>query len=448
MLDKDNLLAQYLNKIEPENSRLYEYFQAYRLLVDKFGYQAVVQPGQIQLLGWELEYLCGANLSGQVEATLIRRQNDFIPENDHPLILDCGANIGITALNYKSQFPKARIIAFEPDPEIVPLLRHNLERNTNGEVKVVEAAVWVKNGTERWHSEGIDGSHLSFEANDAAKTKIVPTIDLCDYLNEPIDLIKMDIEGAEYEVIPHISNKLINVKALSIECHLDQLTIAPFGNLLKVLSEAGFQISINTYGPWRDLIRQPPVLVDHHENYILVAAWRSSLASSSSNGSWIPNVGLAPINDHADQIRYLAQQSSTSLEMLKSYALHGEGLLKREILDGPYEKELGLCWIMRLENLKSVADDAKHTNRSELLLFEDDKLLQSAHTMHDDIRDLGAGRYSHWGEHLYFSTSDGADPNTNGRTYRIVYRLPGPAKKQNLFTGMISRLGAFFKHFN
>ena len=270
MLDLRNLLFQYLKNIEPDNNDLSEYFDAYQLVVDRFGYKPIIQPGRIKLLGWDLEYLCGANLPGQIDATLIRRQNDFIPENDHPLILDCGANIGITVLNYKRQFPNARVIAFEPDPETVPLLRRNFERNEIGNVEVVDAAVWVENGTAQWHSEGIDGSHLSPETGETAKTSTVRTIDLCDYLNEPVDLIKMDIEGAEYEVIHHVGRKLKNVKAMSIECHLDQATIVPFSKMLEVLSVAGFKMSINSFGEWRDLIRQMPVERFHKQSRSLI----------------------------------------------------------------------------------------------------------------------------------------------------------------------------------
>jgi glycosyltransferase involved in cell wall biosynthesis len=54
---------------------------------------------------------------------------------------------------------------------------------------------------------------------------------------------------------------------------------------------------------------------------------------------------------------------------------------------------------------------------SRLCLFEDGKPLGSAHSIHDDIRKLGNGKYSHWSNSIYFSTSDNSDPRTNGRTY-------------------------------
>jgi hypothetical protein len=44
----------------------------------------------------------------------------------------------------------------------------------------------------------------------------------------------------------------------------------------------------------------------------------------------------------------------------------------------------------------------------------------SPHCTHDDIRREGAGRYSHWGDTLYFSTSDNTDPNRNGRAYALT----------------------------
>ena len=60
---------------------------------------------------------------------------------------------------------------------------------------------------------------------------------------------------------------------------------------------------------------------------------------------------------------------------------------------------------------------------SELYLrapvYEDGQLLPHANSMHDDIRALGGGRYSMWPDAVFFSTSDGSDPRTNGRRYTI-----------------------------
>ena len=54
-------------------------------------------------------------------------------------------------------------------------------------------------------------------------------------------------------------------------------------------------------------------------------------------------------------------------------------------------------------------------------VLEDGRSLGPAHALHDDIRSLGAGRFSLWSGTLYFSSSDGSDPRTNGRTYAVRY---------------------------
>jgi pectate lyase len=52
-------------------------------------------------------------------------------------------------------------------------------------------------------------------------------------------------------------------------------------------------------------------------------------------------------------------------------------------------------------------------------VFEDGRPLGPGHAPHEDVRRLGQGRFSHWGDRLYFSTSDNSDPRTNGRHYTV-----------------------------
>ena len=93
-------------------------------------------------------------------------------------MIDCGGNIGLSVIRSKQLYPDSRIVVFEPDPEFVPVLKRNLERNDAGDVEVIDAAVWIDNGTSQWYCEGIDGSHLSSEAGQVSKPTIVRTIDL------------------------------------------------------------------------------------------------------------------------------------------------------------------------------------------------------------------------------------------------------------------------------
>lgn len=68
-----------------------------------------------------------------------------------------------------------------------------------------------------------------------------------------------------------------------------------------------------------------------------------------------------------------------------------------------------------------LPDDANNPTRSTLRIFENGVELNPAHSRHIDIQNLGAGRFSHWGDGsfvvVYFSASDNSNPKTNGRTY-------------------------------
>ena len=69
---------------------------------------------------------------------------------------------------------------------------------------------------------------------------------------------------------------------------------------------------------------------------------------------------------------------------------------------------------------ESLTDNPDNPTQSETELFENDQSLGPAHNNHDEIRNVGSGRFSHWGSTLYFSTSDNSDPRINGRHYKAV----------------------------
>jgi hypothetical protein len=66
------------------------------------------------------------------------------------------------------------------------------------------------------------------------------------------------------------------------------------------------------------------------------------------------------------------------------------------------------------------ADSVDHPQRSTAVLCENNKPVGNPHSLHDEIAEKGGGRYSHWQGAVYFSTVDGSDPNSNGRSYTLV----------------------------
>jgi 2-polyprenyl-3-methyl-5-hydroxy-6-metoxy-1,4-benzoquinol methylase len=79
----------------------------------------------------------------------------------------------------------------------------------------------------------------------------------------------------------------------------------------------------------------------------------------------------------------------------------------------------GFCWAARTSDLFEEGDTVDRPRRSCLHVFENGVPLGPAHSDHSSIRELGGGRFSHWGEWLYFSSSENLPPNRNGRSYML-----------------------------
>jgi hypothetical protein len=79
----------------------------------------------------------------------------------------------------------------------------------------------------------------------------------------------------------------------------------------------------------------------------------------------------------------------------------------------------GYCWATQLPGGTPPGDGIDDNDRSQLQLFEDATPLGPPHAHHADIRAFGQGRFSHWGETLFLSSSDNSDPRANGRSYSI-----------------------------
>lgn len=79
--------------------------------------------------------------------------------------------------------------------------------------------------------------------------------------------------------------------------------------------------------------------------------------------------------------------------------------------------------IARDEKFSGLADSADDNERSPIEIFEDEARLGPPHSVHEDVRAVGRGRYSHWrnnGAIFIFSSSDNSNPQTNGRAYWVV----------------------------
>jgi FkbM family methyltransferase len=137
----------------------------------------------------------------------------------------------------KRQYPGAEIVAFEPDPRNFELLTKNIEATGYTNINLRKEAVWIENSLIHFSSSGTTDSHISLKNEGSVEVKAVR---LKDFFTRKIDFLKIDIEGAEYEVIKDIEEKLDLVDNMFVEYHgsfeeNDQLV-----NMLKIISDKGF----------------------------------------------------------------------------------------------------------------------------------------------------------------------------------------------------------------
>lgn len=92
-----------------------------------------------------------------------------------------------------------------------------------------------------------------------------------------------------------------------------------------------------------------------------------------------------------------------------------------EELPPPFSYDEGYCWIASVPHLFDIADDEERPTYSNLRMLENGNQLSFAHAPHVTIQKAGVGRYKHWQDKLYFSTSDNSNPNINGHRYTIRY---------------------------
>jgi len=175
-----------------------------------------------------------------------KRIYNFKSKSDFPLIIDCGSNIGLSILFFKEIYPESRILGFEPDPDIFLILKENIEKNDCNRVKLINKAVWVSEATLEFIPDGSDGGRIPLTKDAAKKSLSVPAVCLANYLDEYIDFLKIDIEGAETAVLQSCKEKLDNVANIFIEYHSISSEKQDLHNLLNILSENGFRIHIHS----------------------------------------------------------------------------------------------------------------------------------------------------------------------------------------------------------
>ncbi|MFC1688678.1 FkbM family methyltransferase [Pseudomonadota bacterium] len=160
----------------------------------------------------------------------------------NPVIFDVGANVGLATVYFGQKFPGAKIIAIESDNRIVDILRNNIDTYLLSNVEIHHGAAWKSNEDLHFSSDRADGGRLSNNGSE-----IVPGIRLLDLLksHDLVDLLKMDIEGAETAVLEDCEPLLGRVERLFVEYHSIVGQRQTLGAIISILEKAGFRYYID-----------------------------------------------------------------------------------------------------------------------------------------------------------------------------------------------------------
>lgn len=198
-------------------------------------------PVSVNVSGFTLKGNNASSFQHLYEEIFREKAFDTEFKTETPVIFCCGANIGLEIFFFKKNYPKSRIIAFEADSEIAAVLNENIAANSITGVEVHTAAAWISNGEISFESDGALGGKTGI-----GKAKI-PALRLADLLAKEtkIDLLLMDIEGAETAVLSDCRNELAKVEKLFVEWHGPATEKQNLPEILQLLNNSGFRYRLH-----------------------------------------------------------------------------------------------------------------------------------------------------------------------------------------------------------
>ncbi len=172
-------------------------------------------------------YILDSELNEMYNEIFIGKAYYFKTKKNKPLIIDIGANIGMSVLYFKALYPDSKIICFEPNPDVFQVLLKNINANKLTDVTAVNAAVLNINTVKDMYIEaGFDGTdtlggslHKDWGNRRNANVIKVKVVNAEEYIQSEVDFMKIDAEGSEQKILTAIQNKIRLINEFFIEFH-------------------------------------------------------------------------------------------------------------------------------------------------------------------------------------------------------------------------------------
>jgi FkbM family methyltransferase len=176
------------------------------------------------------------------------------------IVLDVGGNVGVFMLWAAPQMPRGRVVSVEPAPRAFACLKMNVERNKLGNVTAIHAAAGAREGTLKLVTyPGLEGlTHAAdvpppsigqvLQKTGWATRVSAPLLPLSRIMDEQrlerVDYLKLDCEGAEFEILRGLPDKYWpRIARIAIEFH-DAGADRRHGELVSILKARGYNVEV------------------------------------------------------------------------------------------------------------------------------------------------------------------------------------------------------------
>jgi len=162
---------------------------------------------------------------------------------DNAVFVDVGANIGSVSLyvdnfnKFRDDTNKIKVYAVEPEPHNLMLLEENIKNNPTENITVVPNAIWYESKNVSITNKGGNSSIVNESTTESTTVLAITIKDLIDlYDIKEIDVMKIDIEGAEFDLIINTPAEIL-AKINYLVLEFDKSFNGSFGIMLEKLAK-------------------------------------------------------------------------------------------------------------------------------------------------------------------------------------------------------------------